>query len=164
MAANKLTADEGVELRYFWALGASRVDLAKAYGISYVAVHAHTNGRVAREKYRKEYYKKESEHVKAQRKAWQQSPKGKLSKKKDGLKRAYGITLVDYEIKSAEQSGCCAICGQHYSLFKKGLHLDRNHKTGKICGLLCPTCNTNLIASLESPLLEKARLYLQGRA
>lgn len=162
MSANKLTSDEVQELKYFWRLGATRKNLSLSYGISYPAVHAHTAGAKSRELYRKKYYASESVHVKAQRKAWKKSPKGIRCVKNTQLKASYGITLAEYELKLAEQKGCCAICEAPAAYFKKGLHLDHSHTTGKIRGLLCPGCNTNLVAALENPLLEKARTYLRG--
>jgi len=38
----------------------------------------------------------------------------------------------------------CEICGRNKSEFKKGLAVDHCHETGKIRGLLCYLCNTNL--------------------
>lgn len=47
-----------------------------------------------------------------------------------------------------EQNYKCAICGQEISLFgssqKLIAHVDHDHKTGKVRGLLCKECNTGL--------------------
>jgi|ERR1035437_3924799 hypothetical protein len=56
----------------------------------------------------------------------------------------YKITLVKYEIMSANQNNCCAICGKHQSELKKALGIDHDHITNKIRGLLCQKCNTGL--------------------
>lgn len=162
MAANKLTTDEIIELRYFWHLGAKPLDLSKAYGISPEATYAHTTYKQRRDEYREKYYSSESTHVREQRNTWKRSPKGVRCVKNTQLKSSYGITLSEYEMKLAEQRGNCAICERPASIFKKGLHVDHNHKTGKIRGLLCTNCNTRLVASLEDPLLDKAKAYLQG--
>ena len=46
------------------------------------------------------------------------------------------------------QNGLCAICNQPETKKLKGnvvaLHVDHDHKTGKIRGLLCFTCNIGL--------------------
>lgn len=41
----------------------------------------------------------------------------------------------------AEHGDKCAICQKPRSAFKKRLSVDHNHKTGKIRGLLCYSCN-----------------------
>jgi len=59
------------------------------------------------------------------------------------LKREYGISLEDYENLMARQRGRCAIC------YKKAkgptnLHVDHDHGTGDVRGLLCQNCNLAL--------------------
>jgi len=56
----------------------------------------------------------------------------------------YGITIEDYDTLFDKQKGCCAICGKHNDLFKRGLHVDHCHKTKVVRGLLCVNCNTAL--------------------
>lgn len=53
----------------------------------------------------------------------------------------YGITLKQYQELFEKQKGCCAICGRHQRNFKSKLHVDHDHKTGIIRGLLCTGCN-----------------------
>jgi hypothetical protein len=70
------------------------------------------------------------------------------------LKRKYGITLEQYKQMLEAQEGVCAICKRpevSYGRIKdwrirspKRLSVDHNHKTGKIRGLLCNTCNWKL--------------------
>ena len=76
------------------------------------------------------------------------------------LIREWGMTEGDYEAMLQQQGGCCLICG---SLPKKGsrLHIDHNHQTGYIRGLLCYNCNDGLGRFRDSPeLLHKAIAYL----
>jgi len=54
----------------------------------------------------------------------------------------YKIEAADYIAMFNRQGGACAICGQPPG--KKPLSVDHNHKTGKVRGLLCHTCNTGL--------------------
>jgi DNA-directed RNA polymerase subunit RPC12/RpoP len=56
-------------------------------------------------------------------------------------KRAYGITLTEYEGMAFSQDWKCAICG---SKTEKDLLVDHNHDTGQVRGLLCHTCNTGI--------------------
>jgi hypothetical protein len=80
------------------------------------------------------------------------------------LKKLYGLTPEDYETMKANQSGGCAICGRTVVGNKRHqcLHVDHDHATGKVRGLLCHTCNTGLGAFKDSPdLMAKAADYLK---
>lgn len=76
------------------------------------------------------------------------------------LQKTYGISLVEYEIKRAEQNYSCAICGKHESVFKKSLHVDHNHKTSRVRGLLCYYCNRRLIGRHTIDSASKVLHYL----
>jgi hypothetical protein len=91
--------------------------------------------------------------------------------KRDYVKRAessrqlnlnYGITLADYDKMLAEQGGGCAVCGKEPNGTR--LHVDHNHKTGAIRGLLCNGCNVAL-GSVDDNLSTLSGLikYLQGK-
>jgi hypothetical protein len=85
------------------------------------------------------------------------------SQRKSHLKIAYGITLEDYNRMFNKQGGCCAICGKHQSELRKKLHVDHNHKTGKVRGLLCQNCNSVIGQSYENrEILNNAILYLES--
>lgn len=58
------------------------------------------------------------------------------------LKR-HGITADDYEAMLNQQGGVCAIC-KRVPQGKHGFHLDHDHETGRIRGILCRCCNTAL--------------------
>ena len=60
------------------------------------------------------------------------------------LQKAYGISLDDYNELFIQQGGKCAICGKLQSEFDYPFHVDHDHKTGKVRGLLCSGCNTGL--------------------
>lgn len=115
-----------------------------------------------RKAYRKWYYEHESQAVKAARKAWKKTEIGKRCIRNTHLKKAYGITLADYEAKQVCQQNRCAICDIPGERFKKGLHVDHNHITGKVRGLLCIVCNTALEKIENQIFMEKAKHYLQG--
>lgn len=61
--------------------------------------------------------------------------------------RQYGISVERYEALLAEQGGTCAICQlpERYVDARTGrtrrLAVDHDHKTGKVRGLLCGSCN-----------------------
>lgn len=61
------------------------------------------------------------------------------------LKRTYGITLEDFNRMLFNQNGCCLICKkQRTELLVMDIHVDHCHKTGKVRGLLCSSCNQGL--------------------
>jgi hypothetical protein len=63
--------------------------------------------------------------------------------RKRALKSKYGITLDDYARMFAAQNGRCAICNTPPER-GTNLHVDHDHKTGRVRGLLCSRCNLNL--------------------
>ena len=74
----------------------------------------------------------------------------------------YKITIEDYNTLFNKQKGCCAICNRHQSTLNSPLHIDHDHTTNKIRGLLCFNCNNALGSFKESPhLLNKAIDYLK---
>jgi hypothetical protein len=75
------------------------------------------------------------------------------------LRRVFGISLVEYEEMLTKQGRVCAICkgpsGSRY------YHVDHDHSTNAIRGLLCGQCNRGLGFFYDSPrLLIAARDYL----
>ena len=77
------------------------------------------------------------------------------------LSRMYGLTPDDYEFLVAVQGGVCAICGATES---KGLHVDHEHRTGLVRGLLCGRCNKGIGLFEENPArLDAAKGYLARR-
>ena len=74
--------------------------------------------------------------------------------------RKYGITIDDYDRILKEQGGGCNICGRPPK--KRRLHVDHNHITGKVRGLLCMKCNRGLSWFNDSPeLLREAARYVE---
>lgn len=58
--------------------------------------------------------------------------------------KRYGLQEGEWHIMFEKQHGCCAICGKHQSELKTALHVDHNHETREVRGLLCNVCNMNL--------------------
>lgn len=70
----------------------------------------------------------------------------------------YGLTPEQYHGLYNNQKGCCAICGEH----RPKLHIDHNHKTKVVRGLLCENCNRMLgMAHERLSVLRSAVTYLQ---
>ena len=76
------------------------------------------------------------------------------------LKIQYGITLEQYKQLMSEQHGQCAICSRTSG--KRKLAVDHDHKSNKVRGLLCHTCNSALGLFYENvSFLQNAISYLQ---
>lgn len=55
------------------------------------------------------------------------------------LKRRYGIGQAEVDVMLAAQGGVCAVCDK-----PDPEHVDHDHNTGKVRGLLCFNCNQAL--------------------
>lgn len=77
------------------------------------------------------------------------------------LKR-YGITDEQFNTLIREQGGACVICRQP---FERTPHLDHDHATDRIRGVLCHGCNTGLGLFGESVLrlLDAAQYLIRSR-
>jgi len=75
--------------------------------------------------------------------------------RKSYLARQYGITQEQYNQFLIAQGGRCAIC---QTKFVKIGHIDHDHKTGKVRGLLCFKCNVGIGHLDDDPLKVKAAL------
>ena len=87
----------------------------------------------------------------------------KISDRRSHLKRKYGLSLDEYDAMLARQGGGCGICGREPS-DRISLHVDHDHRTGRIRGLLCFVCNSSL-GDLDDPdLLRAALRYVEPPA
>lgn len=79
------------------------------------------------------------------------------------LKKRYGITVEQYAEMFDKQKGGCAICGKEPDRIR--LHVDHDHATGKVRGLLCFDCNLVLgHARDNTAILDAAKAYLLSHA
>lgn len=77
------------------------------------------------------------------------------------LMKNYGLTLDDYQEMLEAQDGRCAIC-QKKVLTDNGLHVDHDHITDTVRGLLCGNCNRGIGCLKEDPIiLASAIAYLE---
>ena len=75
------------------------------------------------------------------------------------LRRKYGLTQNMFEALVLAQLGHCAICGVSEGM---DLHVDHDHQTKKVRGLLCGKCNKAIGLLNDDPeLLTSARTYLE---
>ncbi len=75
----------------------------------------------------------------------------------------YGMTPEQYEEMLAGQGGVCAICKTFRAWRNRNvLHIDHDHTTGRVRGLLCHWCNVAIGSLNESPdTLRAAIAYLE---
>jgi hypothetical protein len=79
--------------------------------------------------------------------------------------RRYGISLEEYNQRFIVQNGKCAICSKSQMEFKRRFHVDHDHETGKVRGLLCENCNHMLGHVFDNiTILESAIIYLQNHS
>jgi hypothetical protein len=70
--------------------------------------------------------------------------KAKARDRSSDLQKNYGISIKEYDEMLRIQDGRCGCCGIHQSRFVRRLHVDHDHATGKIRGLLCTQCNPGI--------------------
>jgi hypothetical protein len=79
--------------------------------------------------------------------------------RKSRLAKKYGMTLEEYDLRSNEQGGACAICK-----VRADLHVDHCHVTGEVRGLLCRRCNVGLgFFADDIDRVQAAASYLLGQ-
>jgi hypothetical protein len=106
-------------------------------------------------KYSKEYYSTPEglERKRAGALKWQH---------KHNMEKYDGFGVDEYNALKKEQSNNCAICGRNEKEFKRRLHLDHCHTTGKVRGLLCSNCNTAIgLLKDDIDVIASAISYLQ---
>ena len=110
--------------------------------------------------YVKKWYVANREQQKVYNKKWQVANR---ERQRDyHLNHKYGLSPEDYNALFEAQAGCCAICGRHESELKQKLHVDHDHVTGEIRGLLCRGCNTAIGLLCDDPdTIDKASDYIR---
>src|SRR5690349_19534019 len=91
----------------------------------------------------KRWQQENSERLNAYRREYRQRPERKRADRNGHLRRKFGITIDDYERMLEEQGYGCAICGAPEP-DGASLHVDHDHESGEVRGLLCFTCNNAL--------------------
>ncbi len=81
------------------------------------------------------------------------------------IKKNYGLEAGTYDRMLALQNGKCAICETTRAGGKGAFHVDHDHSSGKVRGLLCHDCNTGLGKFKDrAALLHSAVKYLAERS
>lgn len=136
----------------------------------------------------REYYLNNKDSIEKWRKKYRDSPEAKKRKKEyDALYhiknrgkhlvkarrwyflKEYGISLEEYNKMYVAQGGRCAICrrtkDEAHMGQNKNLHIDHDHQTGRVRGLLCLKCNVGLGAFEDNVgWLDSAKIYLGNKS
>jgi hypothetical protein len=73
-------------------------------------------------------------------------------------RREYGLTEEEYNNMVLSQNNVCVICNKPSS---RTLHIDHDHVTGKVRGLLCSNCNLGIgLLQEDLTILNRAIEYL----
>lgn len=78
------------------------------------------------------------------------------NKRKWQLKTRYGLTPENVDAMLFEQNNTCALCLADLKTF----HIDHDHNTGIVRGLLCHRCNIRLGGWDDLPWRQRAMSYL----
>ena len=98
------------------------------------------------------------EKIRAAAKKWRE--KNPDYAKWHSRKVKYGLTKAQIEAILETQRNCCGICGD--ILLLNNVHVDHDHSTGRVRGLLCLCCNSGMGQLRDSiQILEKAIAYLK---
>ena len=115
--------------------------------------------------YGKKAYLKDPEKHRAKGRAYyhkvkNEDPERHSKKVRSGNLRKYGLTVPDFEALLLTQKGFCAICKKYLGR-GRDMHVDHDHRTGEVRGILCNLCNVGLGAFKDSPqVLMSAARYL----
>ena len=73
----------------------------------------------------------------------------------------YGVTAAEFAALLEKQGGRCALCGVEFAdRSGRTLHVDHDHATNRIRGLLCLRCNTAMERAEVPGWLDRVAAYL----
>jgi hypothetical protein len=90
-----------------------------------------------------EWRKANPEHFSDWQRTYRNRPERKRAMRDLYYRRTYGLTADEIDAMLAAQDGGCAICGRLPTRLAS-LHLDHDHETGEVRGLLCIDCNQGI--------------------
>ena len=127
------------------------------------------NNREKKFAYGRRYRQKNKERLAVQKLAYYQKNRAQILMKKKKyyqenrdmmvngeLLRSYGITTAQKAERIRSQNGKCAICEKELDM-GRNTHVDHDHKTGKVRGILCDNCNKAL-GHIKDDLIIAGRL------
>jgi len=132
-------------------------------------------------KYNPDYYQKNKDKIKERNKKWYNEHKDYMKPrmkkyshdyyqqhieeiKEYHITRLYGLSLSEFNAILEQQDYKCAICGKPLEN-RKNVHIDHDHETQRVRGVLCGSCNMGIGQFGDNPsVVHKAYKYLyRGR-
>ena len=86
------------------------------------------------------------------------------NKRSSARRRLYGLSVEETHRKVIEQNGVCAICSVPLNEMdgRRFFHVDHDHTSKQVRGILCSSCNNGLRCYKDNPtLLRSAVAYLE---
>ena len=114
---------------------------------------------------RRRYYLANREKALAQMALWRAAnpERHAAARRRSDLWLTYGLTPEAYQALHDGQGGTCAVCSIRET--KRSLHVDHDHVTGRVRGLLCNSCNRGIGLLKDDPrILRSAIAYLERLA
>jgi hypothetical protein len=94
------------------------------------------------------------------RERWNSDSVYRARQRSSSLKWRYGIDQSEADALLADQGGVCAVCGGDDPR-ARNWHVDHDHATGAVRGILCGPCNVSLGGFQDDPdRLISAAMYL----
>lgn len=105
----------------------------------------------------RKYTYPEGHQAKTQRE-WHAKNPGKRAEYR--RRQRFNLEPEQYEAMLTQQGGVCGICNEA-PRGQRGFHVDHDHNTGKVRGILCHHCNIGIGCFQDNPAtLELAMLYI----
>lgn len=112
----------------------------------------------------KQYSEENKEKVRKYKSEYYYANREKCIEKdrKNKLKKKYNVTVEWYDAQLKAQNGKCLICETTEGGGRSSsLHVDHDHVTGEVRGLLCRSCNTGIgLFKENTELLKNAIKYV----
>lgn len=113
---------------------------------------------------RRKYVVENRDAINKAHRRWKSKPEEKAKSRERWLTYRYGITESEFAAMLNTQGHVCGICAEPAPAGKR-LHVDHDHATGAVRGLLCGPCNRAIGLFKESrTLLFKAVEYIDAHA
>lgn len=122
--------------------------------------------KLDKEKYDRQRYLDNRKSTKPYKPYYKDNPEQKIKRTRENNRKAkikyrYGISYEDWLKIWEDQNGKCASCGKPF-IELSDAHIDHNHRTNELRGLLCKKCNFGISFFDDDPkLLSKAIKYLK---
>ncbi len=101
---------------------------------------------------------------KGRQRALRKTPAYKAQYRASQLFRSYGLTVDAFDALLQSQDSKCAICKASTPGWHRDWHVDHNHETNTVRGILCQSCNLLLGHAKDDPArLRMAVQYLESR-